>query len=127
MMKRMWIAIGLIGAVIIVSIVCLLSLSTIQKELDEKLEALSDLGTVVSPEETAKAANELSSLWHKRLAVLCRIVRHTQLDQVTMAIARLEPLALYGEEGEFAAEILRCRILLEEIVDSEKPLIRNIF
>ena len=126
-MKRMWIAIGLIGAVIIVSTVCLLSLSTIQRELDEELAKLSDLSTVSSPEETAKAAGELSSLWRKRLNTLCRIVRHTQLDQVTMAIARLEPLALYGEKGEFAAEILRCRILLEEIVDSERPLIRNIF
>ena len=126
-MKRMWIAIGLIGAVIILSTVCLLSLSTAQKELDGELEKLSVLSTAASSEETARAAGELGSLWHKRLSVLCRIVRHTQLDQVTMAIARLEPLALYGEKGEFAAEILRCRILLEEIVDSEKPLIRNIF
>ena len=126
-MKRMWIAVILIAAVLAVSTVCLLSLSTIQRELDEELAMLSDLSTVSSPEETAKAAKELSSVWRKRLNTLCRIVRHTQLDQVTMAIARLEPLALYGEKGEFAAEILRCRILLEEIVDSEKPLIRNIF
>lgn len=126
-MKRMWIAVILIAAVLAVSTVCLLSLSTIQRELDAELAMLSDLSTVSSPEETAKAAKELSSLWRKRLNTLCRIVRHTQLDQVTMAIARLEPLALYGEKGEFAAEILRCRILLEEIVDSERPLIRNIF
>ena len=126
-MKRMWIAIILIAVVLAVSTVCLLSLSTIQRELDEELAMLSDLSTLSSPEETAKAAKELSSLWRKRLNTLCRIVRHTQLDQVTMAIARLEPLALYGEKGEFAAEILRCRILLEEIVDSERPLIRNIF
>lgn len=126
-MKRMWIALFLIVVVLVTSTVCLFLLTKIQQEMDFQLAALYELSLVADVTETAKAAQELTSLWHQRLIVLCRIVRHTQLDQVTLAVARLEPLALYGEEGELAAEILRCRILLEEIRDAELPLLRNIF
>lgn len=126
-MKRMWIALFLIVVVLVTSTVCLFLLTKIQQEMDFQLAALYELSLVADVTETAKAAQELTSLWHQRLMVLCRIVRHTQLDQVTLAVARLEPLALYGEEGELAAEILRCRILLEEIRDAELPLLRNIF
>ncbi len=123
----MWIALFLIVVVLVTSTVCLFLLTKIQQEMDFQLAALYELSLVADVTETAKAAQELTSLWHQRLMVLCRIVRHTQLDQVTLAVARLEPLALYGEEGELAAEILRCRILLEEIRDAELPLLRNIF
>ena len=32
----------------------------------------------------------------------------------------------FGETGELASEISRCKILIEEIYDSERPLLRNI-
>ena len=126
-MKRMWIALFLIVVVLVTSTLCLFLLTKIQREMDTRLTGLYELSLSSDAVKTAEAARELTSLWQKRLTVLCRIVRHTQLDQVTLAIARLEPLALYGEEGELAAEILRCRILLNEIRDAELPFLRNIF
>ncbi len=90
------------------------------------MEELSVLAEEGDDEKTAYAAAILAADWIERHHTLCRIVRHTQLDQVTLAVARLEKLALHGEIGELTAEIDRCRILLNDIYDSELPLLRNI-
>ncbi|HNW04836.1 MAG TPA: DUF4363 family protein [Oscillospiraceae bacterium] len=89
----------------------------------EELSAMAEEGDL---QRTAEAAALLADDWIERHHTLCRIVRHTQLDQVTLAVARLEKLAEYGEIGELSAEIDRCRILLSDIYDSELPLLRNI-
>lgn len=123
----MWIALFLISVVLLTSTICLFLLTKIQQDMDSRLAALYNLSLTADPDETAKAARKITSLWHQRLMVLGRIVRRDPLDQITLSIAGLEPLALYGAEGELASEILRCRILLEEIRDAELPLLRNIF
>ena len=125
-MKRMWIAIGLVAAVIATCCYCLFTLSKLKDEFLLELDRLYSLNAAGDNEKTAEAAKELTDLWLQKLHIFCRIVRHTQLDHVTLAIARFESLARYGENGELAAEIDRCKILLDDIWDSERPLIRNI-
>ena len=126
-MKRSAIAIILIVAVLILSTAGLLVLKKYKDIFDEKFDEISLLNEKGDNIATAKAARELTDFWLEKHVILCRVVRHTQLDQITIAIARLEPLALNGEKGEFAAEVLRCKILLDDIWDSELPVLRNIF
>ena len=59
--------------------------------------------------------------------MLIRFVRHTELDEVTGAMTRLEMLAKYGDLSEFTAELNRIKNLLHHIYDSEIPYLRNIF
>jgi hypothetical protein len=104
-------------------------LHTLEKNTDILLSEMEDLSVLAEEgdnKKTAEAAAILIADWIKRHQTLCRIVRHTQLDQVTLAVARLEKLAEHGDIGELTAEIDRCRILLEDIYDSELPLPRNI-
>lgn len=126
-MKRMWIAIGLMAALIAANCLCLFTLTDLKNDFCQRFDELYELSAEGDNEKTAEAARELTELWMEKLHILCRIVRHTQLDYVTLGVARLESLALYGENGELAAEIDRCKILLDDIWDSERPLIRNIF
>lgn len=104
-------------------------LHTLEKNKDillSEMEELLALAEEGDNEKTAEAAAILAADWIERHHTLCRIVRHTQLDQVTLAVARLEKLAEHGEIGEMTAEIDRCMILLDDIYDSELPLLRNI-
>lgn len=126
-MKRMWIAVGLVAAITVTSCICLFTLMNLKDDFCREFDELYALNAAGDSKATAEAAKKLTDLWVDKSRVLCRIVRHAQLDNVTLAVARLEPLAIYGERGEFAAEISRCKILLEDICDSEKPLLRNIF
>ena len=126
-MKRMWLALGLIVAVIVVSSGALFLLTGIKNDFDARFDSLYRLVEENDSEAAAEAARQLTDYWMERHHTLCRIVRHTQLDQITLAVARFEPLALYGERGELAAEITRCKLLLEDIWDSELPTFMNIF
>lgn len=104
-------------------------LHTLEINTDILLSEMEDLSVLAEEgddKKTAEAAAILSADWIERHHTLCRIVRHTQLDQITLAVARLEKLAKHGEIGELIAEIDRCRILLDDIYDSELPLLRNI-
>lgn len=126
-MKRMWLALGLIVAVAAVSSGALFLLTGIKNDFDARFDNLYRLVEENDSEAAAEAARQLTDYWMEKHHMLCRIVRHTQLDQITLAVARFEPLALYGECGELAAEITRCKLLLEDIWDSELPTFTNIF
>lgn len=125
-MKRVIFAAVLLAAVIILNIFCIATVTDIQNEVTEKLDHLY-VSAAKNPEETAALCEEFTGYWIEQSHVLCRIVRHDLLDQITIAVARFAPLAEYGEIGELSAEILRCKILMEEIRESEIPYLRNIF
>lgn len=126
-MKRMWLAVGFIAAVIIVSTGALILLTSIKNDFDTRFDSLYEMVESGDNAAAAAAASELTEYWMERHRTLCRIVRHGQLDQITLAVARFEPLAAYGECGELAAEITRCKLLLEDIWSSELPSFANIF
>lgn len=126
-MKRMWLAVGLIAAVVLISAGAFFLLTGIKNDFDSKFDSLYLLVESGDSAAAASAAKELTEYWMERHHTLCRIVRHGQLDQITLAVARFEPLAVYGERGELAAEITRCKLLLEDIWDSELPTLTNIF
>lgn len=126
-MKKMWLALGLMVLVIITSAVSLLVLTDMKKDFDLRFDELCLTAKSGDTVAAAAAAGRLTEYWVEKHRILCRIVRHTQLDQITLAIARLEPLAEYGEQGELAAETARCRLLFREIWESELPTLTNIF
>lgn len=127
-MKRVVFAAVLMAAVVVLNIFCFL---VVTKTKDDVTFRLNELSAMVdekgATEEVAKEAKEITEYWLDTHHTLCRIVRHKLLEQVTIAVSRLEPLARYGETGELSAEISHCRLLVEEIWDSERPILRNIF
>lgn len=92
--------------------------------LDELSETLLEYGT---DEKTVKKAAEFEKFWTDEHRLLCRLVRHELLDRITVSAAMLPSLAFSGESGALLAEISSCKVLMEEIYDSERPLFRNIF
>ncbi|MBQ7874871.1 MAG: DUF4363 family protein [Oscillospiraceae bacterium] len=125
-MKRVIFAAALLAAVILLNILCIHIVADIKNDITEKLDTLYEAASE-GPEEAAALCGEFTEYWIEKSHILCRIVRHDLIDQITIAVARFAPLAEYGEIGELSAEILRCKILLEEIWDSEMPFFRNIF
>lgn len=123
----MWIALVLLTATVIISSSCLLILTNFKNEFDKEFDTLYEMTLNGDKENTAEYSKYVTEKWLDKHLSICQIVRHTQMDQVTLAVSRLESLALYGENGELAAEIMRCKILLDEIWESEIPNFRNIF
>lgn len=126
-MKRFIFAAGLLVLVLGFNSYCLFSVTEIKNEVFSKLDELYTFALTETDIRTSEKADEFTEYWIETQHILCRMVRHDLLDETTVAVSRLSPLAKFGEKGEFCAEINRCRILIEEIWDSELPLPRNIF
>lgn len=125
-MKRVVFAVTLLVLVIAFNCFCLFTITKTKDEATEKLIFLEYTVSVGNAEKTALECEKFSEYWLSAHHTLGRIVRHELLDQATASAARFVPLAKYGEYGELASEISKCRLLLEEIWDSERPLLRNI-
>ena len=68
-MKRMWIAIGLVAAVIATCCYCLFTLSKLKDEFLLELDGLYSLNAADDNEKTAEAAKELTDLWLQKLHI----------------------------------------------------------
>lgn len=126
-MKRVVFAVVVIAVLILFNLYCLGVVFEIKSEAVEKLDFLYNSLNESDTEKLVSVCENFTEYWITEHHTLCRIVRHDLLDQATIAVSRFVPLAKYDESGELGAEINRCRILLEEIWDSELPYFRNIF
>ena len=123
-MKRVVFAASLLVAVIVLNIFCL---HVVKEAKENMISRLDELSAISDRTEAAETASKITDYWIDIHHILCRIVRHKLLEQVTVSVSRLESFAKYGEIGLLSAEISNCRILVEEIWDSERPVLRNIF
>ncbi len=126
-MKRVILAAGLMVFVIGFNTFALCYITDAKNEITEKLDELYATAAEGNSEITAKKAEEFTEYWLHKHHSLCRIIRHDAIDQITIGVSRFAPLAEYGDIGELSSEILRCKILTEQIWDSEMPFLRNIF
>ncbi len=125
-MKRVILAGILLFLLICFNLFCLLIVNKIKNETTEKLDAIY---LSVLEDDLKKAASEckkFTEYWLSKHHILCLIVRHDLIDQITISVAGFVPLANFNEKGELASEIYECKILLEEILDSEIPYLRNV-
>ena len=126
-MKRVIFAFALLFTVVVFNLFCVKIIRDIKTEFGEKLDRIEACVIEETSEKTAQECQNFTEFWLEKEEVLCRIVRHEPLEEITVAAARLCPLAEFEEYGELSAEILRCRILMDEIYEAERPLFRNIF
>ncbi len=126
-MKRFVFASALFAGLICFNIFCLCVVSEIKSEATGKLDLLYASVLEENFEKTLSECEKFTGYWLSEHHVLSQIVRHDLLDKTTVAVSGLVPLAQFHEYGELASEINRCKILIEEIWDSEIPYLRNIF
>ncbi|MBQ2795008.1 MAG: DUF4363 family protein [Oscillospiraceae bacterium] len=126
-MKRVVFAVILLAGMIYFNFYCFQLVTQSKNGVIMRLEELSAvLDENGANEKTAAAAAEFTEFWMDEHHLLCRIVRHELLDQMTSSVSQFYPLAVYKDAAELSAEISRCRMLMEEIWDSERPILRNI-
>lgn len=119
----------LMAAIIAFNSVCFGMVTNIKNSVTMRLDELysASFNGGFNSKSAAEKSADFSAYWEAEHHVLERIVRHELLEQITISVSRLYPLALHGESGEFASEISACRILIEEIWESERPTLKNIF
>ncbi|MBR2639036.1 MAG: DUF4363 family protein [Oscillospiraceae bacterium] len=125
-MKRVVLAAVLLFLLVCFNSFCLFSIKKIKTEATEKLDSIYLSLSENDFEKTASECENFTEFWLSKHHVLCLLVRHDLIDQITISVAGFVPLATFGEKGELASEIFECKTLLEEIFDSEIPYLRNV-
>ena len=125
-MKRVIFAASLLLALICFNFFCLFSVMKIEDKITGRLDKIHSSLMEGDPAKTAEECENFTEFWLSEHHVLCLIVRHDLIDQITISVSSFVPLAKFENFGELASEIAECKILIEEIRDSEIPYIRNI-
>ena len=126
-MSRVFIALGLLAAIVTLSICSLLTFIGIKEDVTLQMDELDTLIEAEDYEALTQECFRVSEEWQEKEHTLIRFIRHQELDEVTGTMTRLPMLAKYRDIGELAAEVNHIRILLHHILDSEIPYPRNVF
>ena len=126
-MKRVVFASILMLTVIFFNSFCLYTVEKTNDEVYKKIETITFLFEGGDIKETALECEKFADYWHKKSRILCLIVRHEPLDRMSSSVACLCSYARYSDYSELSAELGRCRSVMDEITDAERPLLRNIF
>ena len=125
-MKRVVFAASLLLALICFNFFCLFSVSNIKEKTTEKLDGIHAALLTGDADKTALECEKFTKFWLSEHHILCLIVRHDLIDQITLSVSSFVSLAKFENFGDLASEIAECKLLIEEIWDSEIPYLRNI-
>ncbi len=126
-MKRVWIALGLVAAILAGGIFSLWHLERITREMGNSLEQLSLAVEQQDDARILELALMFQEQWQQFEPGIRRYIHHDELESITGGSARLAALARYQDYGELAAETDRMRHLVNHILESERPTLKNIF
>ena len=125
-MKRVWVAAGLVAAILVGGMLALWHLEGIAGEL---VATLDQLAQAVEEQEDGRIlalAQQFQDQWDGVEPGIRRYVHHDELDAITGGCARLAALARYRDYGELAAETDRMRLLVAHMLEAERPTLGNI-
>ncbi|MCI9406474.1 MAG: DUF4363 family protein [Oscillospiraceae bacterium] len=126
-MKRVILCAVILLVIVLLCVASLVTVSRYQYVFAQEIHDLEQAIYQKTFEQLSAQAAQMSREWMDAEHVLIRFIRHTQLDEITSAMSRLEMLAKYGDLSQFSAELSRIKTLLHHIYDSELPFLRNIF
>jgi hypothetical protein len=74
-----------------------------------------------------ESLNNLKSTWKKAKAIWTILLNHTEIDNIDLAIVRIEQFINARETGLALAEISSLKLLFKHIPEKEKLTLENIF
>lgn len=126
-MKRLYVSIVIMIAMITLSSVILFDLYKTKNEIIYMLDEIKTDTANQNYQAAYEKAEYFNLFWDTEEARLIRYVRHSQLDIITYSSAKLPALLKYGEYGECISELDQIKMALEHLWKSELPTINNIF
>lgn len=125
-MKRVVFAVFLLVFLIGFNFFCLGKINESKETTKTNLSFILSSIDASNSEKILSECEKFAVFWEDEHGFLGIIVRHELLDQISASAAKLAPLAKHKEYGELSSEVCRCMVLIEEVWDSERPILRNI-
>lgn len=125
-MKRIIIIAILLCFCIGASLYTLYQVNHINDTVDQYVNQSLDALTRADEEELKMHLEDLSQFWHEAEDRLIHFVRHTQIEDITKSVSRLQALASGEDYSELAAELASIRWQIEHINRSEQISLQNL-
>ncbi len=128
-MRRLWISVGLIALLAVLSGLHVLHLNSFTQELTAKLTQAQEQAEQEDWEEAARLTQEVKDRWMEHEGYLHVTLHHEDIDAILISLD--ETLAfLEGAEkqtAEYAAANARLLTQVELLVEAELPSLTNLF
>ena len=118
-MKRMWIGVALLLAVLVIGIALTVAFHTLHGHLSEKLEDSSTAALAGDWKKATSLAREARSDWEKCRSFTAAVADHEPLEEMDSLFAQLAVWERLEEPEEFAATAAHLARLAEALRDSQ--------
>ncbi|MBO5226905.1 MAG: DUF4363 family protein [Ruminococcus sp.] len=125
-MTRVRIALGILAALILLSVGSVVCVNRSCSHVQNTLEQLRHAKENGDLEEAKALCGEIERRWESFQGILKMCVSYEKLAETSNIIMRLEPL-LEEDCDEFAAELAQAEYMLRNITESETPDFANVF
>lgn len=102
-MKRSWIGLGILIAVLLMSFLTARGMEQSQAPIAADLEQAAQLVLEGQWEDACALAAQAQSRWHSRRNATAWVADHTPMEEIDGLFTQLEVLATAGEKADFAA------------------------
>lgn len=125
-MKRLYISIALMAAILAIAGHAMYSICQMEQELLGDLAQIKQTAQAGDLAATIALSDSFTERWVSTKKQLSRFVRHNQLDEITGLSDQLHAFAQYEDTANLHACIDRIAGCVEEIWHNEIPYISNI-
>lgn len=124
-MKRITLCIGILCAIIIVSVTSLFMLNKNNKILIDKIDEIIDLYNQES-DKVSEKVSDLENYWEDYYIRISFVVQSLTLDDISYSVEKLTPL--YEQDSdEFISECESIKYWVQRVYDSQFPHFYSIF
>lgn len=126
-MKRLWIALALLAALLCGTLVHTWSLGGFTHGLTDSLEQAQGLAQADRWEEARAMTEDALDTWRGRDVYLHILLRHADTDQIYAGFQEVLALLESGEYGEYAAANARLVTQIGLLNEAEQLTLKNVF
>lgn len=125
-MKREWLAVGLLIAMIALASWHVVTLDGLTGELGDLLAQAEQMAEQGNWEGAAQMTQKASERWDSQHFYLHATLEHNVTDQIATSFAETLEFLQCQEAGEYSAANARLMEQLELLAEMEKPLLENL-
>mgnify|MGYP000886983806 FL=1 len=126
-MKRIYVAIGLLLSV---AVLCVITLNIQTKSIQELIETADTMQTALKKkemEQCLKISYEFVDKYKSSTDKFPYFMRHSEVSKIEENIVALPIMLESNDLQHFAAELAKCKDMLENMADLETPTLEDIF
>lgn len=125
-MKKGWLAVGLLAAMVALSLWHVSALGRLTTDLEEQLSRAEGLAETGNWDQAAEVTKRASDQWEERAFYLHVTLDHKTADDISVGFAETLEFLEWQETGEYSAANARLMRQLRLLGELERPNLENL-